>query len=131
MNVISKISFFVILYFCLSFTAAAKCEMFEYQASGKVTTKNSPIADATIQANWVERGSNMSSSAYTDRNGQFELKVLFDSFSGRTLLGREKCEAKLTSVKLKVVKTGYKTKNVKASFKQGKSESNIALTPSR
>lgn len=90
-------------------SAHADCPMQKTQISGRIQSKNLPVADAMVQVNWDEqRMSNLSAETRTATDGSFELTLSIDSFGGRTLLAQEKCGYKLKKVDIKVSHTAYR-----------------------
>ncbi len=90
--------------------AEAACPLDEVAVSGVVVDARdgTPIADAAVEAAWNERSAGrMSVTRQSAADGGFALRILFDTYSGRTLAGRDICEAQLDSVDLAVEMSGY------------------------
>lgn len=130
MNTVLKFLMMVGMSVVTTSIVHAECALVDHRVTGSVTSANQPIANATVQASWNEGRAEMLSSAATDATGQFELKIRFDSASGRSILGKEKCEGKLGVASVRVSKSGYKAKRVKVKFKQKDATLQVSLNPS-
>jgi hypothetical protein len=61
------------------------------------------VAGATLEAGWDERAAGrMTVSRESGADGAFALRVAFDTYSGRTLAGRDVCEAQLQAIDLRI-----------------------------
>jgi hypothetical protein len=90
--------------------AQAACPLDEAAVSGVVVDARdgTPLAGASVEAAWDERSAGrMSVTRQSGADGGFALRILFDTYSGRTLAGRDVCEAQLESVDLAVELGGY------------------------
>jgi len=90
--------------------AQAACPLDEVVVSGTVVDARDgrPLAAATVEAGWNERAAGrMRVTRQTAADGAFTLRILFDTYSGRTLAGRDVCSAQLESLDLAVELSGY------------------------
>lgn len=94
----------------MALPASAACVLSENVLSVRVANaEEQPVAGASIEAVWQERDGtqDMQLTRDTDAAGQARLVIQFDPYSGRSFGGRERCEAKLERVSLRVRKDGY------------------------
>jgi hypothetical protein len=94
-----------------SAAAPAACPLDEQVLTGTVLSAadDAPVGGAAIEASWNERAAGrMSISREADAAGGFELRIAFDTYSGRTLAGRDVCDARLQSLDLEVSRTGFR-----------------------
>ncbi|MCE3004328.1 MAG: carboxypeptidase-like regulatory domain-containing protein [Xanthomonadaceae bacterium] len=85
--------------------ARAACPIAETRLEGIVVSAadGSPVAGATLEAGWDERAAGrMTVSRESGADGAFALRVAFDTYSGRTLAGRDVCEAQLQAIDLRI-----------------------------
>jgi hypothetical protein len=88
----------------------AACPLDEVSVAGIVVDARdgTPLPGAAVEAGWDERSAGrMSVSRQSAADGGFALRILFDTYSGRTLAGRDVCEAQLESVDLAIELSGY------------------------
>lgn len=92
-------------------TARAACPIAETRLEGVVVsaTDGTPLAGAELEAGWDERAAGrMSVSRESGADGAFLLRIAFGTYSGRTLAGRDVCEAVLQGVDLRVRREGFR-----------------------
>lgn len=90
--------------------ARAACPLDEVAVTGIVVDADAGtlLAGASVEAAWDERSAGrMSVTRQSAADGSFALRILFDTYSGRTLAGRDVCEAQLGSIDLTVEAAGY------------------------
>ena len=90
--------------------ALAACPLQDVTLNGRVVAARDGVAieQANVEVFWEERAAGLMSVArQTDSDGTFSLRVSFDTYSGRTFIGREVCEASLQSVRLVAGKDGF------------------------
>jgi hypothetical protein len=103
-------AFVVALCVALTHAAQAACPLDERALVVRVADADDrPLAGASVEASWRERDGtqDMRITRETDATGQARLMIQFDPYSGRSFGGKERCEAKLARVALRVRKTGY------------------------
>jgi hypothetical protein len=90
--------------------AMAQCPLSEFSITGRVVdVSGQPVPKARISAQWLERAAGeVSNQRETDSEGNFSIRIPFDTFSGRTFLGEARCEATLDRVTLTVTSPGYR-----------------------
>lgn len=100
----------VALLALLAMPAMAQCPLSEFSITGRVVdVSGQPIPKARISAQWLERAAGeVSNQRETDGDGNFSIRIPFDTFSGRTFLGEARCEAALDRVTLTVTSPGYR-----------------------
>jgi hypothetical protein len=85
--------------------ARAACPLDQILVEGVVVSSSdgAPVAGASVEAGWDERAAGrMGISRESGADGAFSLRIAFDSYSGRTLTGRDLCEATLERLDLQV-----------------------------
>jgi hypothetical protein len=88
----------------------AACPIAETRLEGVVVSAadGTPVAGATLEAGWDERAAGrMSVSRESGADGAFLLRIAFGTYSGRTLAGRDVCEAVLQAVDLRIEREGF------------------------
>jgi hypothetical protein len=83
----------------------AACPLDQVLVEGMVVSSadGAPVAGASIEAGWNERAAGrMGISRESGADGTFSLRIAFDTYSGRTLTGRDLCEAALQQLDLRV-----------------------------
>jgi hypothetical protein len=95
----------------LAGTAEAACPLEELELVGFVRDgEGAPIAGATVEASWEEKAAGtVSTRRETVGDGSFLLKVAYDTYSGKTFTGKDKCETRIPSAALVVTHDGYDT----------------------
>lgn len=88
----------------------AQCPLAEITISGRVVdAAGRPVPNSRIAAVWTERAAGeVSNQRDTNDEGDFSMRIPFDTFSGRTFLGEARCEATLGQVTLTVTSPGYR-----------------------
>jgi hypothetical protein len=82
-------------------SASAACNLQEHMITGIVTTGTAPVANAVIEANWDEKQSGGASTRTKSQpDGRFTLTIVFDPYSGRSIGGDDRCDSKLTQVRV-------------------------------
>ena len=85
--------------------ARAACPLDQVLVEGAVVSAadGSPVAGASVEAGWDERAAGrMGITRESGADGAFSLRIAFDTYSGRTLTGRDVCEATLERLDLRV-----------------------------
>ncbi|HET7845037.1 MAG TPA: hypothetical protein VFL14_12860 [Xanthomonadales bacterium] len=92
-------------------TAEAACPLEEIELVGFVRDADgAAIAGAAIEASWEEKAAGtVSTRRESVGDGSFLLKVAYDTYSGKTFTGKDKCETRIESAKLVVSHDGYAT----------------------
>lgn len=95
----------------IAHTAIAACPLEEVDVVGFVRdAEGAPIAGASVEASWEEKAAGtVSTRRETVGDGSFLLKVAYDTYSGRTFTGKDKCENRIDSATLVVSREGYAT----------------------
>ncbi len=95
-------------------TASAACPLRDYVIKGIVVgTSGEPVGGVQVTTNWEERvAGRLSNERETEADGRFEVRVAFDTYSGRTLTGRDRCEATLDEVTLIFRRSGYRVRQL-------------------
>jgi hypothetical protein len=114
--------------------AQAACPLQDAVLGGSVVSAadGTPVAGAAIEASWTERAAGrMSLNRNAGADGAFSLRVSFDTYSGRTITGRDICEAKLASVSLVVSHAGFDTLETEVAAAQFAAPLRLELRPAR
>lgn len=85
--------------------ARAACPLDQLLVEGVVVSSadGTPVAGASVEAGWDERAAGrMGITRESGADGAFSLRIAFDTYSGRTLAGRDLCEATLQQLDLQV-----------------------------
>ncbi len=91
--------------------ARAACPIAETRLEGVVVSAadGTPVAGATLEAGWDERAAGrMAVARESGADGAFALRIAFDTYSGRTLAGRDVCEAQLQAIDLRIEHPGFR-----------------------
>ena len=93
----------------LAGTASAACPLEEVEVVGFVRdAEGAPIAGAAVEASWLEKAAGtVSTRRETVADGSFLLKVAYDTYSGRTFTGKDKCETRISTATLVVTREGF------------------------
>lgn len=118
------------LWFAMPLAAQApsQCALTEYIVTGTVVAAGDvPVAGARLTAQWEEGpgGGLATTRARSGPDGRFTVNVQFDTYSGQTFSGKQKCEAVLESVVLQVAAEGYR--ELRRSAELGPEPVNIKL----
>ena len=86
--------------------ASAECSLTQYDVPGIVVDRDgAPVPTATVEAEWEEKATGFATTrGESGPDGRFLLTVQFDAYSGKTIGGSPKCEAKLEEITLRVAK---------------------------
>ena len=112
----------------LAAQAPSQCPLTEYALTGTVVAADDvPVAGARISAQWEEGpgGGLATTRARSAPDGRFALKVQFDTYSGQTFSGSQKCEATLEAVQVQVTAEGYR--DTRRSAALGPEPTNVKL----
>lgn len=91
--------------------AGAACPLEEVELVGFVRDGDgAAITGAAVEASWEEKAAGtVSTRRETVADGSFLLKVAYDTYSGKTFTGKDKCEARVDTATLVVSHDGYAT----------------------
>ena len=83
--------------------ATAACDLQEYSLTGTAATRDgAPVPGAVVEATWDEKLSGGASTrTKSGADGRFTLTIQFDPYSGRSIGGDDRCDAKLGDVRVK------------------------------
>lgn len=89
--------------------ASAACPLEEVEVVGFVRDgEGAPIAGAAVEASWEEKAAGIvSTRRETVGDGSFLLKVAYDTYSGKTFTGKDRCETRIGTASLVVTREGY------------------------
>jgi hypothetical protein len=92
-------------------TAEAACPLTEIEVVGYVRAADgTAIAGAAVEASWEEKAAGtVSTRRETVADGSFLLKIAYDTYSGKTFTGKDKCDTRIESAALAVSHDGYRT----------------------
>lgn len=85
--------------------AHAACPLDQVLVEGVVVSAadGAPVAGASVEGGWDERAAGrMGITRESGADGAFSLRIAFDTYSGRTLTGRDVCNASLERLDLQV-----------------------------
>ena len=87
----------------------SQCPVTEYAVGGSIVGgEDVPVAGARVSTEWEERAAGIATTRSTSGpDGQFALRIQFNTYSGQTFSGKQKCEAVLEEVQLQVTAEGY------------------------
>jgi hypothetical protein len=104
----------VALLFLAGTAVHAACPLRDYVIAGIVVDPaGSPVGGVMVTTTWEERSAgSLSNERETATDGRFEVRVAFDTFSGRTLTGRDRCEAALEEITLTFRCSGYRVRQL-------------------
>jgi hypothetical protein len=91
--------------------ARAACPLDVVDVTGVVVAASdgAPLAGASLDAGWDERAAGrMGITRESGADGGFSLRIAFDTYSGRTLTGRDVCDARLGELQLRVAFAGFR-----------------------
>jgi hypothetical protein len=91
--------------------ARAACPLDVVDVTGVVVGAGDgvPLAGAALDAGWDERAAGrMGITREAGADGAFSLRIAFDTYSGRTLTGRDVCDARLEALDLRVEHAGFR-----------------------
>lgn len=98
----------LILFGLATPVADAACPLREYVVPGVITGPAGPVAGATVEAEWEEKSIGTASTRTTSgADGRFVLTIQFDTYSGRTFGGTDKCESALDEAQVRVSAPGF------------------------
>jgi hypothetical protein len=89
----------------------AACPLDVVDVAGVVVAASdaTPLPAASLEAGWDERAAGrMTISREAGADGAFSLRIAFDTYSGRTLAGRDVCDARLADLDLRVEHAGFR-----------------------
>ena len=89
--------------------ADAACPIEQVDVVGYVLDADgNAIEGASVEASWEEKAAGaVSTRRETMKDGSFLLKIAYDTYSGKTFTGKDKCETRLASAQLSVTKDGF------------------------
>lgn len=89
--------------------AYAACPIEQVDVIGYVLdVDGNAIEGATVEASWEEKAAGaVSTRRETMKDGSFLLKIAYDTYSGKTFTGKDKCETRLASAQVAVAKEGF------------------------
>jgi hypothetical protein len=92
----------------------AACPLRDYVIAGMVVDPSGdPLGGVMVTTTWEERNAgSLSNERETGADGRFEVRVAFDTYSGRTLTGRDRCEAALEEITLIFRRSGYRVRQL-------------------
>ena len=103
----SRKCFLSILVVLAAPAAQAACPFVEHTVTGTVVADGQPVVGALVEAEWQEKQAGVASTrAKTDEVGRYELTITFDPYSSRSFGGKERCDAKLEDVLVRVKADG-------------------------
>jgi hypothetical protein len=92
-------------------TVRAACPLDVVDVFGVVVAASdgTALAGASLDAGWDERAAGrMAINREAGADGAFALRIAFDTYSGRTLAGRDVCAARLAQLDLRVEHAGFR-----------------------
>ena len=108
--------------------AESACPFVEHTVTGTVVANDVPVAGALVEAEWVEKSAGIASTrAKSDEVGRYVLTITFDPYSSRSFGGKEKCDAKLDDVLVRVRADGRKPYERRVAIKAEAEDVNLAL----
>ena len=109
--------------------ASGKCRYSWYEVSGKVSdSTNRPILGALVSASWSDGAGERSAQVRTLKNGTYQLKFAFSTFSGPgNIPGHDACGAVLAEIPVVVTADGFERTRSTVVLKVGKGNSNMVL----
>ena len=92
--------------------AFGKCPNKLYVVAGWIESENAPLADAAVGVSYTSQFDGLViKQAHSDKDGYFEIPILFYPFDGMEFSGRHKCGAQLERVELVISRAGYEPKS--------------------
>jgi hypothetical protein len=94
--------------------ASAACPLRDYVIAGVVVDPSGDaVGGVLVTTTWEERAAgSLTNERETGADGRFEVRVAFDTYSGRTLTGRDRCEAALDEITLIFRRSGYRVRQL-------------------
>lgn len=122
-----------LLAFALAGVAFGACPLRDYRISGLVVDPNgAPLAGVVVTTTWEERSAGtLSNERETGSDGRFDVRVSFDTHSGRTLTGRDRCEAALDEVRLEFRRSGFGVRELRVDPGSVDGPLTVQLVPDR
>jgi hypothetical protein len=89
--------------------ARAACPLQELEVVGFVRDADgAPIAGAAVEASWEEKAAGtVSTRRESVGDGSFLLRIAYDTYSGKTFTGKDKCETRIATAALVVTHEGH------------------------
>lgn len=88
------------------------------------------VVGATVEASWEEKAAGaVSTRRETMADGSFLLKIAYDTYSGKTFTGKDKCETRLQGAQLAVEMEGFVALRQPVSFAKLPDSLTLTLTP--
>lgn len=91
--------------------AEAACPLTEIEVIGFVRAADgTAVVGAAVEASWEEKAAGtVSTRRETVADGSFLLKIAYDTYSGKTFTGKDKCDTRIATASLAVTHDGYRT----------------------
>lgn len=113
--------------------AAAQCALEEVTFRGVVADANgAPVAGAVLDTRWTEpSGGDLSIRRTSAADGAFDVKLAYDTFSGKSFGGKQKCEFKLERIEVAATRPGFRPETRRLAMTELAEPVRIELRPAR
>jgi hypothetical protein len=97
-----KVLLAFLIFAAISPGAFAKCATQLFLVTGVVVdTQGVPVPNALVGASWIQHSAPAGPAmALTDRNGKYTIPILFDTYSGQSLLLGDLCDETIDQISL-------------------------------
>ena len=99
--------YFLLICFLLPSISFAKCVSNSHTVSGVLSKNKSPLSNSSIQLSFVDGLKEVIDiTVVTDENGAYSAELNYSTYSGRYILGPEKCKFSIQAIQLEIQMIG-------------------------